>query len=328
MDPGCDPERRRRPPAALHGEGRPAPRTTRSASSRCRATRSPASTARPAPPASPTFVAYTKRDLETWSGLVARFLVAGGLRSEHLVHVAFGYGLFTGGFGLHYGIEKVGAGVVPAAGGQHPAPDHAHPRPRRRGPRLHPVLRPAHRRGRARRGVRPRRAAAPLRPLRRRALDRGDARRDRARRSASSPSTTTASPRSSARASSGECGARAGMHVQEDHFLVECVDPEDPRAGPRRRDGRARLHRRSRRRRCRCSATAPATSPRSTGALPVRPHRRPDEPRGRPHRRHAHHPRRQRVPVADRGGAAPRRGDRAALPHRGLAPRARSTRRS
>ena len=65
----------------------------------------------------PTFVAYTRRDLDTWSGLCARFLVAGGLRPEHFVHVAFGYGLFTGGFGLHYGIEKVGAGVVPAAGG-------------------------------------------------------------------------------------------------------------------------------------------------------------------------------------------------------------------
>jgi phenylacetate-CoA ligase len=68
----------------------------------------------------PTFVAYTRRDLDTWAGLVARFLVAGGLRREHIVHVAFGYGLFTGGFGLHAGIEKVGAGVVPAAGGNTP----------------------------------------------------------------------------------------------------------------------------------------------------------------------------------------------------------------
>ncbi|HSB20956.1 MAG TPA: phenylacetate--CoA ligase [Anaeromyxobacteraceae bacterium] len=68
----------------------------------------------------PTFVAYTRADLDTWAGLCARFLVAGGLRPEHLVHVAFGYGLFTGGFGLHQGIEKVGAGVVPAAGGNTP----------------------------------------------------------------------------------------------------------------------------------------------------------------------------------------------------------------
>jgi phenylacetate-CoA ligase len=68
----------------------------------------------------PTFVAYTKADLAMWSGLCARFLTAGGLKPEHLVHVAFGYGLFTGGFGLHAGIERVGAGIVPAAGGNTP----------------------------------------------------------------------------------------------------------------------------------------------------------------------------------------------------------------
>ena len=65
----------------------------------------------------PTFVAYTRDDVSMWADLCARFLTAGGLRPHHLVHVAFGYGLFTGGFGLHYGIERVGAAVVPAAGG-------------------------------------------------------------------------------------------------------------------------------------------------------------------------------------------------------------------
>lgn len=65
----------------------------------------------------PTFVAYTAEDLNTWAELCARFLTAGGLRTEHTVHIAFSYGLFTGGFGLHYGVEKVGASVVPAAGG-------------------------------------------------------------------------------------------------------------------------------------------------------------------------------------------------------------------
>jgi phenylacetate-CoA ligase len=68
----------------------------------------------------PTFVPYTAQDLRTWSGLCARFLVAGGLRPEHTVHVAFGYGLFTGGFGLHYGIERVGAAILPAASGNTP----------------------------------------------------------------------------------------------------------------------------------------------------------------------------------------------------------------
>jgi phenylacetate-CoA ligase len=65
----------------------------------------------------PTMVAYTKNDLKTWANLCARFLTAGGLLPEHSVQIAFGYGLFTGGFGLHYGVEHVGASVIPAAAG-------------------------------------------------------------------------------------------------------------------------------------------------------------------------------------------------------------------
>lgn len=65
----------------------------------------------------PTFVAYTRKDLETWSDLTARFLTACGMTSDYTVQVSFGYGLFTGGFGLHYGIERVGAGVIPVGSG-------------------------------------------------------------------------------------------------------------------------------------------------------------------------------------------------------------------
>jgi len=68
----------------------------------------------------PTMVAYTRNDLNMWANLCARFLVSGGLRAEHTVQIAFGYGLFTGGFGLHYGVEKVGASVIPAAAGNTP----------------------------------------------------------------------------------------------------------------------------------------------------------------------------------------------------------------
>ncbi len=64
-----------------------------------------------------TFVPYSRQDLKNWTRLVARFLVAGGLQPGHLVQISFGYGLFTGGFGLHYGVEEVGAAVVPAASG-------------------------------------------------------------------------------------------------------------------------------------------------------------------------------------------------------------------
>ncbi|VGO13241.1 Phenylacetate-coenzyme A ligase [Pontiella desulfatans] len=68
----------------------------------------------------PTMVAYTHNDLKVWANLCARFLTGGGLLPQHTVQIAFGYGLFTGGFGLHYGIEHVGAAVIPAAAGNTP----------------------------------------------------------------------------------------------------------------------------------------------------------------------------------------------------------------
>ena len=65
----------------------------------------------------PTWTAYTKSDVNHWCDLSARFLVAGGLRPEHTVQISFGFGLFTGGFGLHYGIERVGAAIIPLSSG-------------------------------------------------------------------------------------------------------------------------------------------------------------------------------------------------------------------
>ncbi len=65
----------------------------------------------------PTVVGYTRKDLDTWSGLVARFLAAAGVTADDTAQIAFGYGLFTGGFGLHYGLEKIGATIVPASSG-------------------------------------------------------------------------------------------------------------------------------------------------------------------------------------------------------------------
>ena len=66
----------------------------------------------------PTVVGYTARDIDTWAGLVARSIRASGGRPGDLVHVAYGYGLFTGGLGAHYGAEKLGCTVVPMSGGQ------------------------------------------------------------------------------------------------------------------------------------------------------------------------------------------------------------------
>lgn len=66
----------------------------------------------------PTVVGYTARDLERWAGLVARSIRAAGGRPGDRVHVAYGYGLFTGGLGAHYGVEKLGCTVIPMSGGQ------------------------------------------------------------------------------------------------------------------------------------------------------------------------------------------------------------------
>lgn len=65
----------------------------------------------------PTVVGYTKQDLDTWSELVARLVTAAGAGEHTIVQIAFGYGLFTGALGLHYGLEKVGATVVPCSSG-------------------------------------------------------------------------------------------------------------------------------------------------------------------------------------------------------------------
>jgi phenylacetate-CoA ligase len=66
----------------------------------------------------PTVVGYTKNDIETWSGLVARSIRAAGGRPGDICHIAYGYGLFTGGLGAHYGAEKLGCTVIPMSGGQ------------------------------------------------------------------------------------------------------------------------------------------------------------------------------------------------------------------
>jgi phenylacetate-CoA ligase len=173
----------------------------------------------------PTFVAYTAADLSTWSDLCARFLVAGGLRPEHTVQIAFGYGLFTGGFGLHYGVEKVGAAIIPAASGntrrqidilQDLAPEVL-------------VCTPSYALtiadGARELGMDPR--SLPLRfghfggepwteDMRREIEDSLDiqAFNNYGLSEIIGPGV------------SGECMARTGMHLQEDHFLVECIDPE------------------------------------------------------------------------------------------------------
>ena len=65
----------------------------------------------------PTVVGYTKNDIDTWSRLMARSIRAAGGRATDIIHIAYGYGLFTGGLGAHYGGEHLGAAVIPVSGG-------------------------------------------------------------------------------------------------------------------------------------------------------------------------------------------------------------------
>ena len=65
----------------------------------------------------PTVAGYTRRDIDNWAGLIARSLTCSGVKRGDIIHNAYGYGLFTGGLGLHYGAEKLGATVVPVSGG-------------------------------------------------------------------------------------------------------------------------------------------------------------------------------------------------------------------
>ncbi len=66
----------------------------------------------------PTVVGYTKNDIDTWADLMARSINASGGEAGDLIHVAYGYGLFTGGLGAHYGVERLGCTVIPMSGGQ------------------------------------------------------------------------------------------------------------------------------------------------------------------------------------------------------------------
>ena len=108
---------RRCPLAPVHAQGRPARRHTRSACSPCRGSRSRASTPRPGTTGKPTVVGYTAADLDVFARVVARCLAMAGAEPGMTLHNAYGYGLFTGGLGLHDGGTTLGLTVVPVSGG-------------------------------------------------------------------------------------------------------------------------------------------------------------------------------------------------------------------
>ncbi|MDR2390718.1 MAG: phenylacetate--CoA ligase [Planctomycetota bacterium] len=178
-----------------------------------------------------TFVPYSKNDLRNWTRLVARFLVAGGLRPGHLVQISFGYGLFTGGFGLHYGVEEAGAAVVPAASGN--------------SERQLAILRDLQPDGLV---CTPSYALALGEAIRAKGIRPEDLNLKFGFFGAE-PWTEEMRGRIEddiglfatdnyglseviGPGASGECVERTGMHFSEDHFLVECLDPDTLEAVP------------------------------------------------------------------------------------------------
>ena len=168
---------------------------------------------------------YTRADLETWTELVCRLAVAVGAHEGDIAQIAFGYGMFTGGFGLHYGLQKAGVGVLPISAGNTArqiqymkdfgttiliaTPSYAL--------YLGEVLR---------------RRAVPLEQLRLRLGMFGAehcSEEMRAQIESRLPIRATDNyglTELTGPGVAGECECRSGMHVSEDHFLAECLDPE------------------------------------------------------------------------------------------------------
>jgi hypothetical protein len=149
----------------------------------------------------PTVVGYTKGDIDIWADLVARSIRAAGGRPGDMLHNAYGYGLFTGGLGAHYGAERLGCTVVPISGGmterQVTLINDFKPSVIMVTPFLHAVdpgrVPPP--------GAGPARILAEGRHLRRRAVDQRHAAGDRGQPSTCTPSTSTVCPRSWGQAS-------------------------------------------------------------------------------------------------------------------------------
>ena len=178
-----------------------------------------------------TVVGYTRNDIRIWSNLTARVLTMGGVTKDDVVQIAFGYGLFTGGFGLHYGAERIGASVIPASSGNTlrqiqimtdfkttaliSTPSYA----------LH-VAETIREQG------------IPLASLSlKHGLFGAEPWSERMRQEIQEKLGIVATDNYGLSeiigpGVSGECRERSGLHISEDHFLVEVVDPETLRPVP------------------------------------------------------------------------------------------------
>ena len=191
----------------------------------------------------PTVVGYTQDDIDTWAELMARSIRAAGGRPGDVMHVAYGYGLFTGGLGAHYGAERLGCTVIPVWGGMTERQVQLIHDFEPRIIMVDPVVLLGDPRRDGASGHRPARAV-----------------RSRSASSAPSPGPTRCGGRSRSAPASGavdiyglsevigpgvaqECvETKDGLHIWEDHFYPEVIDPVTCRGAAGRRGGRARLH--------------------------------------------------------------------------------------
>ena len=260
---------------------------------------------RPARQASRSWSATPERDIDIWSSVMARSIRAAGGRTGMIIHNAYGYGLFTGGLGVHYGAEQLGCTVVPISGGM-----------TERQVQLINDFRPDII------TVTPSYMLAILDEFKRRGLD--------PRKSSLKFGIFGAEPWTNAMRAeiedafdmdatdiyglsevigpgvAQECvETKDGLHIWEDHFYPEVIDPETGAGAARRREGRAGLHLAHQGR----LSGDPLSHPRPDAAAAghgAAGHAADGEGH-RPLRRHDHPARRQRVPDPDRGAAA---GDR------------------
>ncbi len=191
----------------------------------------------------PTVVGYTRRDIDNWADLMARSIRAAGGRAGDVCHVAYGYGLFTGGLGAHYGAERLGCTVVPGLRRDDRAAGRPDPRLRRADHHGHAVVLPRHR---GRDGCTwasilgtPRCGSGSSAP------SRGPSRcapRWRQRTGIHAVDIYGLSEVMGPGVAQECVETKDGLHIWEDHFYPEIIDPVTGEVLPDGRGRRARLH--------------------------------------------------------------------------------------
>jgi phenylacetate-CoA ligase len=257
-----------------------------------------------------TVVGYTRSDIETWALLIARSLRAAGCCASDKIHIAYGYGLFTGGLGFHYGGERLGATVIPPGGGfterQVQLINDLQPDIIAATPSYMLAIADEF----ERQGLDPAQCslrigifgAEPWSESMRAEIER--------RMKLHALDHYGLSEAVGPGVAQESLETKDGLTIWEDHFYPEIIDPETGRTLPEGEEGELVLG----------HAGHSLSHPRSHPAAPRRcPSDAPDRPHQRAQRRHADYPRGQCFPLADRGGVDPRGAPCASLRARSAA---------